>query len=133
MAAKRKRAIPLCPVCQRPASTTETKYGPRHECHGLRSWNYAPLVSPETHRARAFAHAAFDPLWKGPTRTMSRGKAYFLLAQELSMQPRDCHIAMMNEDDARRVPDAVKRIRKWIADDKGTRPAASPSEPGGVG
>lgn len=106
------RPAPVCPVCGKPAELTETPHGVRHDCCGLRSWNYQPLASRATLRARSFAHSAFDPLWKGPSRIMPRGLAYKRLAAELGMSRRDCHIAQMSEEQARLVPDAVKRIRE---------------------
>lgn len=64
---------------------------------------------PETRAARNAAHAALDPLWRrkiqrdGVPRHEARGAAYAWLADQLSMRPEDCHIAMMDQATARRV------------------------------
>ena len=60
---------------------------------------------PETRRARAAAHAAFDSLWKRGE--MSRSAAYAWLADALGIPPQDCHIGMMTAEQARKVPDLV--------------------------
>lgn len=101
----------ICPKCGKPAAESSTRYGQRHDCCGLRSWGGKPLAAPETHEARQRAHAAFDPLWKGKGRVLSRAQAYKRLAEELGIARRDCHISLMDEATASRVPNAAQRIR----------------------
>lgn len=102
----------ICPTCGKTAEATETRFGVRHDCCGLRSWGGKPLVSPATMDARRKAHAAFDPIWQH--KLISRGRAYKELAKELNMSRRDCHISLMNEQDALRVPAAAKKIRERV-------------------
>ncbi len=81
-----------------------------HQC-GLWSWDRHPLADAATHEARKAAHAAFDELWKSGA--MPRGKAYALLRKELGISKDECHIKLMDENTARRVPEAVVAI--WDA------------------
>lgn len=104
-------ATPICPVCGKPAEARETQYGVRHECCDLHSWGGKPLQDQATHDARKAAHAAFDPLWKGPTRIMKRKHAYKRLAQLLGIPRQECHISLMDRDTAERVPFLVDQIR----------------------
>lgn len=104
-----------CPGCKQSARATHTRYGRRDDCArcGLWSWGGRPLVDRSTHEARKAAHVAFDPLWK--TRQVSRTEAYALLARALGLSSEACHISLMDAALARRVPDAVDRIRDELA------------------
>lgn len=71
-----------------------------------------PLGRPAgkaTRQARQAAHAAFDPLWQAKARrdNISKRKAraagYLWLADQLDLDPEDCHIGEMTEAYARRV------------------------------
>ena len=99
---------PTCPRCGSRARAVETQYGIRHDHCGLWSWGGAPLVSAGTHEARKAAHAAFDRIWKEGH--MSRSEAYRQLAAQMKMKHKDCHIKLMDERTARRVPIAVWHI-----------------------
>lgn len=103
--------MPICPICNSPARTTSTRYGARHECCGLHSWDGKPLVDQATHDARQAAHDAFDALWTGPNKVMSRGGAYAELQLELGISAEDCHMSLMPAETAALVPAAVERIR----------------------
>lgn len=81
-----------------------------------------PLGSPcgpETRRAREEAHAAFDPMWgkrmaiSGISKTKARGRGYKWLAAQMGMDPKDCHIGMMNAAQARRVVEICRRAQSW--------------------
>lgn len=98
-----------CPKCGGKPAQHATKYGVRSNCCGLWSWNGAPLVDAATHEARRVAHAAFDQLWK--TGFMQRGMAYAMLAHRMGVTKEDCHMKLMNEATALRVPVIVARIR----------------------
>lgn len=100
----------ICPSCKDPAETTNTKYGRRDDCSNceLWSWGGKPLSDRETHNARKAAHAAFDKLWKGGD--MTRSDAYALLAPELGLTTRECHMATMDKATALRVPAAAGAI-----------------------
>lgn len=103
---------PICPICMQPAERTDTRYGVRHDCCGLHSWGGKPLVDADTHAARIAAHAAFDELWK--SKTISRSKAYKMLAQEMGISKTDCHISLMTRELAEQVPRAVSMIHLKI-------------------
>lgn len=103
---------PLCPMCGSPAVETLTKYGKRHDCCGLWSWDGAALVSAETHEARKRAHEAFDRLWQ--QRLLPRKAAYQILADKLGLMPKDCHIKLMSAEIASKIPEIVKNIRREL-------------------
>lgn len=82
--------------------------------------NLKPLGTPaglETRRAREAAHAAFDPLWRkrqtlsGLTKAQARGRGYKWLAAQLGIDRKDCHIAEMNAEQARRVVEVCRSAR----------------------
>lgn len=63
-----------------------------------------PLGTPagaETRIARMDAHRTFDVLWKSGT--MSRKAAYRWLAEQMDLHPDDCHIGMMDREQAEKV------------------------------
>lgn len=99
---------PICPTCGGSAFAQETRYGIRHSCCGLWSWDGAPLVDAETHEARRAAHAAFDKLWQ--RHGLKRGEAYAQLASELGIKRKHCHMKQMDKATAMRVPGAVRAI-----------------------
>jgi len=105
---------PVCPKCSMNARATQTRYGVRHECCGLHSWDGKPLVSKEVHAARNRCHAAFDPLWqdaprfyeiteapgskeraaaKKRIRKSARNRAYHYIAHVTGLSEPDCHMA----------------------------------------
>ena len=102
---------PLCPACGQPAIPTTTRYGKRHACCGLWSWDGKPLADGATHAARIAAHDAFDTLWRGESRVTRRSHAYALLRDELGLAKHECHMAQMDLATASRVPAAAERIR----------------------
>lgn len=55
---------PICPACGSLAKASNTRYGIRHTCCGLHSWDGKPIVSQQVHDARQRCHAAFDPIWQ---------------------------------------------------------------------
>lgn len=61
---------------------------------------------PDTRKARSAAHAAFDPIWQQGR--MSRNAAYKWLAAQLGIEPKRCHIGMMDAATASRVPCVIK-------------------------
>lgn len=65
------------------------------------------LANAELRRLKSAAHASFDPLWQGSR--MRRRDAYLWLAQELGIEPHECHIGMFDEDQCRRAIAAVHR------------------------
>lgn len=121
-----KAAAPICPNCHRPAQGTPTKYGIRWDCWSCRTraWDDKPMVPRQTLRARAAAHAAFDPLWQQTEkfaseedvqRLLARSYAYKLLAEDLGLDEQEVHMGVMSEAVAVQVPDAVERIKARLA------------------
>lgn len=105
-------AAVICPCCNKPAQESQTKYGIRHDCCGLRSWGGKPLADGDTMMARKCAHASFDQLWKKGH--MSRGAAYKALSKHLGVPTDEAHMSIMPADLARQVPGAVAKIWKGI-------------------
>ena len=86
----------------------------------------APLGAPagaHTRAARNEAHAAFDPLWKrkiirdGVPQYEARKAGYAWLAREMGLTVEQCHISLFNADQARRVVEICKRLRRVSPDD----------------
>ena len=100
------KVAPICPVCEKPATITATRYGARAECCGLRSWGLKPLVSADTLVARQVAHAVFDEIWKSGK--LGRGECYRRLAAAMGMTSEECHISRMHERHANRVVEIVR-------------------------
>lgn len=103
---------PICPICNQLATPRQTQWGVKHVCCGLWSWGNKPLTDAATHKARQTAHDIFDRLWKSGT--ISRGYAYQLLQEELGISKADCHMSIMDQATATRVPDAVYKIRERL-------------------
>lgn len=102
-----------CPNCGGAPKRINTQYGIKRECCGLWAWGKtAPLVDRETHQARQYAHRVFDSLWQSGL--VSRTRAYKLLAEELGIDPADCHMKLMDKETARRVPFAAHDIGKRL-------------------
>lgn len=56
-------------------------------------------AGPETRGARSAAHRVFDPLWRNGR--MSRTQAYRWLREAMGLTKEECHIGMMNAEQAR--------------------------------
>lgn len=75
-------------------------------------------AGPETRKARSEAHAVFDPMWQkrqclsGLSKHHARGKGYKWLAAQLGIEPKDCHIGMMDAATARRVVEICRAAAK---------------------
>ncbi len=71
-----------------------------------------------TRQARMDAHAAFDRLWQAKmvrdqiSKTKARGAGYLWLADQLDLDPEDCHIGSMTESYARRVVAVCQRRKR---------------------
>ena len=80
MAEKSKPApapVVTCPMCREEAETTVTRFGYRHECCGLHSWNGKPLVA-----YAAFAkHCGLYPLSPEVIQTHAEDLAGFELGK----------------------------------------------------
>ncbi len=132
---------PDCPTCGNTASTTKTKFGKRHECCGLHSWDGKPLVGQAVHSARHSFHEAFDRLWKNAEtayqidepegssehqkavsriRKSARGRAYAYLSVMTGFPEPECHgstqenVAKLNAlTDAASACRGPAEIRRW--------------------
>ena len=95
----------ICPVCGKPVIGVQSKYGVRHECCGLWGYDGRHLVPALTHQMRQAAHSVFDRMWQ--SRQMSRTDAYKWMQKAMDLPPEKCHIALMDEDTARKLIDKV--------------------------
>lgn len=136
-AAKALNRQPVAPVicsdCGRYAGlvTGEVVYPHRADLHHKAFWRccacgayvgchpgtHQPLgtpAGPETRMARNNAHAALDPLWRrkmardGVPKHEARGAAYQWLAEQLQIDPKACHIGMMDAAMALRVVEVCR-------------------------
>lgn len=120
-----------CPYCGKAAElvTGEVIYPHREDLAHLKFWACLPcdayvgthknseeakplgtLANKATRTARMRAHAAFDPIWKNGH--MSRSNAYEIMAMALGYELSDCHISMMDEDEANNVTRYAKGVMK---------------------
>jgi len=85
-------------------------------CHRDTTEPKGTLADRETRAARKQAHLWFDTIWKYYEevkqwpRKKARGKAYKWLAEELHIDPIDCHIGMMDRHEALRVAKACEEV-----------------------
>ncbi len=109
----------ICPYCGQPAVLTSSEevygrdYGLLYLCApcdayvGVHRGTTKPkgtLANAELREWRKRAHAAFDPLWQDILTTCpnvakhkARNGAYRLLAEQLEIPVKECHIGMMDE------------------------------------
>lgn len=114
------RVPPVCPYCRRRAELmkSEAVYGAGHSYGGMwvcvkcEAWvgchknssDYAPLgrlANASLRRLKMRVHAELDPWWRdkpgdGP-RNHRRKAVYRMLAEEMQIPPRECHVADMDE------------------------------------
>lgn len=109
----RPKLGPICPKCGEKAKAVNAKFGKLHECCGLMSWNYKPLVTPKTLSARRMAHISFDRLWKHID-GVSRADAYRMLAQYLQINKDECHISMFDYDQCLKTSDFGDKLFKSL-------------------
>lgn len=98
-----------CPSCASEMKLKESRYGLFYACvafpkcrgtHGAHP-DGKPLekpATPETRQWRIRAHDAFDELWKGPKKRMSRGDAYAHMQKLMGMTADEAHIGNFDED-----------------------------------
>lgn len=73
-----------------------------------------PLGRPSNaalRKAKAAAHAVFDPIWK--TKEMGRSAAYKWLAGELGIRPSETHIGWFDEETCKRVVEICHRRQQF--------------------
>lgn len=95
------RALPFfrCPPC-------DAHVG----CHPGTRTPLGSLANAALRKARAEAHAAFDPHWKADRVPGARKRAYAALARELGMRAEDCHIGRFSESQCAR---AIVVCQSW--------------------
>lgn len=73
-------------------------------CHPGTEQPLGRLADAKLRLAKSHAHAVFDPIWErkmakeGCSKGEARGKGYAWLAGQLGIDPKDCHIGMMDVD-----------------------------------
>lgn len=78
-------------------------------CHPGTANPLGRLANAELRKAKSAAHIAFDPLWKRKilraacSKSAARKAGYRWLAAQLGMDPKLCHIGMMDVADCQRV------------------------------
>ncbi|WP_199153472.1 zinc-finger-containing protein [Chromobacterium sp. ASV23] len=87
-------------------------------CHGNTD---RPLGTPANRELRGLrnrAHAAFDPLWKEGDMQLfnDRTGAYKWLSEQLGVPRSECHIAMFNIDQCKKVVELCGRAHALSAD-----------------
>lgn len=129
---KEPRDPPICPYCKQPSVFMPTSddlyqrdWGPVWYCDPCYAWvgchkgtdrPLGRLANAELREAKKMAHAAFDPLWKrrmeisGLSQGHARGKGYKWLAEQLGIEPKDCHIGMMDVATCVRVVDICRTV-----------------------
>lgn len=131
---KRERAVPICPYCEEPAILMPGRavYPNRPDLWTKPIWRCRPcgawvgchpgtekplgrLANAELRAAKSAAHAAFDPLWKAKMRreqcsqSKARKAGYKWLADQMGMNPKRCHIGMMDVAECQRVVEICQR------------------------
>lgn len=119
-------AMLLCPYCERPAAFLPSSaavyggrdFGPVWACHPCGAWvgchpgtnrPLGRLADRDLRQAKIAAHRAFDRLWQRKmaaervSKKKARSAGYRWLAAQLGIEPRDCHIGMMDAGLCRRV------------------------------
>ena len=120
-------APPECLECGRPARLVQSQEiyprgpdlwnrpmwlcacGAYTSCHAGTQKPKGRPAAKATRDARIAAHAAFDRLWQAKmkrercSKKAARSAGYKWLSEQLGIEPRLCHIGMMNAADARRV------------------------------
>ena len=99
-----KKADMVCPAHGTRLLGKITKYGTRYRCEvpdcTVVGWD-GPTSTPadaETRTERIIAHAAFDSLWKGSGKLMTRSEAYRRLAVYLELPSSKNHIGMFDRE-----------------------------------
>lgn len=78
-------------------------------CHPDTDRPLGRLADAKLRLAKSHAHAVFDPIWKakmareGCSQGEARSKGYRWLAQQLGIDPKDCHIGMMDLETCHKV------------------------------
>ena len=84
-------------------------------CHPGTNTPLGRMANKELRLAKGRAHAAFDRLWQakmrkesGISKSKARGAGYRWLSVTLGIDPRNCHIGMMDVETCNRVVEACE-------------------------
>lgn len=125
----RRNKPPTCPYCGNKAVFHKTSvafyrkdHGPVYVCQpcnalvGCHKGTRRPLGIPANKSLRMLrgkAHKAFDRLWRGGLRVMTRTEAYAWLTKELGIERKACHIGMFDSGQCKRVVElAGERLKQ---------------------
>lgn len=78
------------------------------------------LANAPLRKARLATHAAFDRLWR--TGLMSRPQCYRWMQEVLDITPDLAHIAMLNEDQCRKLREASAKMLNHLNTTRASRP-----------
>jgi len=67
------------------------------------------LADSELREYRKEAHYWFDQIWKGPTRQMTRYKAYGWLAHKIGLSREETHMAMFEKEQCQKTIEFSKQ------------------------
>lgn len=67
-------------------------------CHPNTDIPLGFMATAPTRRMRSQVHKAFDPIWRGGQRAMSRTRAYEWLARTMGIPVTDCHVSRFDAD-----------------------------------
>lgn len=120
---KQPRREVQCPYCDGPAELVRSRdiypfarkdYGRFWQCEPCDAYvgthknsrDHAPygmLANKELRALRNEAHEVFDPIWQyreqqGTDRSKARQDAYTWLAEQMGLQPHECHIGMFGPE-----------------------------------
>lgn len=88
-------------------------------CHGSSDKPLGTLANTQLRGLRSSAHSAFDSLWRGGGRAMTRSDAYRWLQSEMNLSSDDCHIGQFDDTQCRRVVSIILQDRfNSVADSK---------------
>lgn len=100
----------VCGDCGAPMVLRKSRYGPFYGCsrwpvckgkHGAHRHTGEPLGIPADQATRSYrisAHDAFDTLWKGSGRVMSRPAAYQWLMVKMNLPVEEAHIGQFTRE-----------------------------------
>lgn len=127
----RERVV-LCNYCGARAQLVDSKevysqsYGLIYLCKkcdayvGVHKGTTKPLgrlANKTLRQLKQRAHAAFDPLWQakqrrdGCSKSAARHAGYKWLAEQMHIDPRDCHIGMFTESQCEHVVEICKKVK----------------------
>lgn len=83
-------------------------------CHEGTDLPLGLMADAPTRAARWQAHTAFDPLWRGHSKQLTRAAAYVWMANTLSIPLEKAHIGMLSERQCEALVEAVAERRHIV-------------------